>query len=708
MKPFKVRFRAYKSLIYNVILFIISAGIIFFFLPSERKFKYEYRQGAPWFNDDLIAPFSFPVYKTQDELKSETDSLAKYCPLFFSVDTVALEKSIKALQKQINNSISFIKNQHVAEVPPDYEPKVSLLLKRFSDYLSNGVLDTAFSKTNMNRTVMVLYKNMATEYLGKEIPEKKSSRYQFRRLYQSILGSHVWVDNMIKLIPQSFTLISTLEYDSVLTNMNLNKMYDEMSLTYGLVQEGQRIISRGEVISAHDFQVLESLRMEYTSKDRNDNSQIWVIIGKIIISFVCAALLFSFPIYLKKLLNKYNAKVVFITLLSMLSIAIAHFASLGKSAYIYLVPWAVVPIIIRVFFDARFAILVYSALVVVMGLIVPNPYEFVFINYIVGVVAVFTLSNMYQRSRIFLAAISVLLTYSLLYTALALFRDGDFNSISEINYAWFGVNSLLVLWSYPLIYLFEKTFGFLSDVALMEVANTNTLLLRQLNEKAPGTFQHSLQVANMSESAIRVIGGNSMLVRAGALYHDVGKMNMPQYFIENQTSGKNPHEKLTSEQSARIIISHVNKGMELGRKHKLPKQVLDFISSHHGDGIVQYFYRTFINDNPDKKSEIEKFQYRNETPSSKEMAVVMLADSVEAAGRSLKVRTPQTIGALVEKIVDGITSTNQMRNAEITYKDIGIIKEIFKKKLMNIYHIRVEYPDIVSDNNDDVEKNENE
>jgi hypothetical protein len=270
-----------------------------------------------------------------------------------------------------------------------------------------------------------------------------------------------------------------------------------------------------------------------------------------------------------------------------------------------------------------------------------------------------------------------------------------------MNFVWFGVNSLLILWSYPLIYLFEKVFGFLSDVALMEVANTNTSLLRKLNERAPGTFQHSLQVANMSESVIRIIGGNPMLVRAGALYHDIGKMNMPQYFIENQSGGKNPHYKLSYEQSAEIIISHVDKGVELAKKYKLPKPVIDFITSHHGDGIVQYFYRSFINENPDIKPEIEKFQYKGSLPSSKEMAVVMLADSVEAAGRSLKNHTAESINSLVEKVINQIISTKQLRNAEITYKDIVTIKEIFKKKLTNIYHIRVEYPEISNEPDDD-------
>lgn len=693
MAPFKIWFRAYKSVFFQALLFLIAAGIIFIFLPSESKFKYEYRQGAPWFNEDLIAPFSFPIYKSEFEIAADKDSLTKHYPLFFYVDTLAVDISTRALQNQITKSVNLIISQNLAEVPEDYYTQVSILLQRFSEYLSSGILDTAFSRENQNRTIHVVYKSISSEYLGKEIPQKRSSRLQFRRLSQRILGQTPWVETMIRLIPQSYTEISTLEYDSVLTQINLNKMREEISLTRGMVQEGQRIVSRGEVISEQTFKVLESLRIEYTAKDRDNITMIWILTGKILISLIATTLLFLFLTYSRRRIKDYNAKVIFVLFLSLISVAIAHFVSKDNATYIYLVPWVIVPVILRVFFDTRLAILIFSSLIVIMGWIVPNPYEFVFTNFIVGIVSVFTLSIMYQRSRIFLVAISVLASYSIIYTSISLMQDGNIYNLDPMRYVWYVGNSLLILWSYPLIYMFEKVFGFLSDVTLMEVANTNSSILRKLNERAPGTFQHSLQVANMAESAIRIIGGNPMLVRAGALYHDIGKINMPQYFIENQTGNINPHDKLTPEQSAGIIVSHVKKGVEIAKKNKIPGAIVDFIISHHGTSVTQYFYRTFIVENPGKTPNINKFQYKGTLPTSKEQAVVMLADSVEAAGRTLKNYTQQSVSNLTDKIIDGIVAAGLMKAAELTFKDIDTIKEVFKKKLLNIYHLRVEYPE---------------
>ncbi len=693
MAAFKVWYRKYKSLILQFVLVSITSSVIYILLPSERMFRYEFRQGAPWFNEDLIAPFNFPVYKTEAEVKSERDSLNRFYPLFFSVDSLKVSNTIRILRDQINKSLKLIKAQKLAEVPANPDTSVEKLLESYREYIAGGVLDTAFTGSNLDRAVMVLNNNLAREYLGKEIQHKKHGALHLRRMAQSTCGNDPWVETMTKLLPPSLTQVSTLEFDSVLTKMNLNRIQEELSLTRGMVQEGQRIISRGEVITPKEHMLLESLKAEYKSQGRRDSVRIWLFAGKMLTSLIAALLLISFMVYFRKELMQYNTKSVFVVFMSLLSLTVAHFVSRSESIDIYLIPYAIVPIIIRVFFDTRFAIFIFSALIVILGLILPNAYEFVFTQFIVGVVAVFSLTSMYKRSQIFLAAANVFFAYSIIYVTVSLMQDGDFTKIEWVRFAWFGGNSLLILWSYPLIYLFEKTFGFLSDVTLMELSDTSNPLLRKLNERAPGTFQHSMQVANLAESAILRIGGNPSLVRAGAYYHDIGKMHMPQYFIENQVSGINPHSKLPYDQSAEIIISHVEKGVELAKKYNLPKSVVEFIKTHHGDGVVQYFYRSYMNTNPTEKADIQKFQYPGPVPSSKETAVVMLADSVEAASRSLKNVTAQSLESLVDKIIDGIVKANQLRNSDITFKDIGLIKEIFKSKLFNIYHSRIEYPE---------------
>jgi hypothetical protein len=322
----------------------------------------------------------------------------------------------------------------------------------------------------------------------------------------------------------------------------------------------------------------------------------------------------------------------------------------------------------------------------------PDRFEFAFIQLLGGMAAIFSIVNMHNRSQIFISAALIFLTYSMAYTGISIIQEGGSDVISWNDYAWFGVSAMLTVFSYPLIYVLEKLFGFISDVSLLELSDTNGKLLRALASSAPGTFQHSLQVANIAEEAIYSIGGNALLVRTGALYHDIGKMEMPTYFIENQTNGMNPHEDMNYDESAAIVIGHVIKGIEIAKKHNLPEQIIDFIRTHHGTTLTGFFYRSFKNDFPEEQVDIEKFRYPGPIPYSKESAVLMMADSVEAASRSLKKQDAESINNLVESIIDKQIEQNQFINSDITFKDINILKKIFKKKLMNMYHLRVEYP----------------
>jgi putative nucleotidyltransferase with HDIG domain len=331
--------------------------------------------------------------------------------------------------------------------------------------------------------------------------------------------------------------------------------------------------------------------------------------------------------------------------------------------------------------------------ILLAGFWVPNSYQFVLMNFLAGLVGIFSLRSYYKRGILFYTATFVFATYALVYVLVSIMQEGDFSQINWINLLWLAGNGLLILTVYPLVFLFERLFGFLSDATLFELSDTNQPLLRKLAEKAPGTFQHSMQVANLAEEAILKVGGNSLLVRAGALYHDIGKMENPEYFIENQHEGSNPHNELDFRSSAKVIIDHVVHGVEIAKKNKLPARIVEFISTHHGTSTVQYFYRSFLNANPDEEVDINEFRYPGPKPPSKENAVVMIADSVEAASRTLKSYTPDTINNLVENIIAHQAEEDQFSEANLTFADISQIKEIFKNRLSNIYHSRIEYPE---------------
>ena len=402
--------------------------------------------------------------------------------------------------------------------------------------------------------------------------------------------------------------------------------------------------------------------------------------------------LFWFIYYFRKDILNSPTQTFFTLGLIVILVALTRAASNNDAVSVYVIPFVLVPIFLKTFFDIRYALFVHMITLLLAGFWVPNSYQFVLMNFLAGLVGVFSLRSYYKRGILFYTATFVFACYALIYILLSIMQEGDISEINWINVLWLLGNGLLVLTVYPLVFLFERIFGFLSDATLFELSDTNQPLLRKLAEKAPGTFQHSMQVANLAEEVILKLGGNSLLLRAGALYHDIGKMENPQYFIENQNEGGNPHDDLDFRSSARMIIDHVARGVEIGKKYKLPKQILEFISTHHGTSTVQYFYRSFINANPDEEVDVEEFTYPGPKPTAKEHAILMMADSVEAASRTLKTYTPESISDLVERIVARQAEESQFSEAILTYADISKAKEILKNRLSNIYHSRIEYP----------------
>jgi len=488
------------------------------------------------------------------------------------------------------------------------------------------------------------------------------------------------------------SIAHTIFYDKNTSKKVLKQAIDDISPSRDIILKDQSIISKGEIVDAKKFQVLESLKSEYEEQSGGTGSYLFILLGQLLIVSMCLSVLIAFLMFFRNDIFLDNAKITFILILIILEVLMARSAVNSQLFSIYIFPFFVLPIIIRAFYDTRVALFVHLVTVLIISFLAPNSFEFAFVQLLGGMVAIFSIVNMRNRSQIFLSAILIFLTYSVAYIGITIIQEGGIDIINGLDFAWFGVSAMLTLFSYPLIFIFEKLFGFTSDVSLLELSDTNGKLLRELASRAPGTFQHSLQVANIAEEAIYAIGGNALLVRTGALYHDIGKMEMPMFFIENQANGMNPHEGMSFDESAAVIISHVIKGVEIAKEHSLPEQIIDFIRTHHGTSITAYFYRSFQNAFPEEKIDEAKFHYPGPIPFSKETAVLMMADSVEAASRSLKKYDVESIDNLVERIINTQIEQNQFVNADITFKDINTLKKIFKKKIMNIYHDRVEYP----------------
>ncbi len=446
------------------------------------------------------------------------------------------------------------------------------------------------------------------------------------------------------------------------------------------------------MIGPDKFQVISSLKQSYEVQLGGKNTYLTILLAQILLISVAIAVLASIFYFFRKDIYIDNRKIILILILMIGMVYITSIVVKYNPVYLYLIPVCMLPVMIRAFFDTRIALYVHLIAVIIIGFLVPNSFDFVFLQMLTGIVAILSVMNLEKRAQFFLTSVWIFISYSILYFALNLLEEGSFTEINPYYFAYFGANALLTLISYPLIFIFEKLFGFITDVTLIELSNTNNKLLRELSLKAPGTFQHSLQVANLAEEAIYEVGGNALLVRTGAMYHDIGKMDMPLYFIENQSTGINPHDELSYEESARIIIDHVIKGVEKAKKHKLPEQIIDFIRTHHGSRKVEYFYTMQRRENPDETVDEKEFTYHGPIPFSRETAILMMADSVEAASRSIKIYDEEKIDKLVDNIIDHQLETGQFDNSNITLRDITRIKKIFKRKLMTIYHIRIEYP----------------
>ncbi|NND61587.1 MAG: HDIG domain-containing protein [Flavobacteriaceae bacterium] len=681
MKNFFVLITKNQSLIYKVFLYLIATVLVIYLLPKGGLFKYDFQKGKPWQYENLYAPFDFTIKKDEAVLESEIEYLRSNTIPYFDyneeVANTTTQGFVGLFEQNFKDSL-YNTSKGVAR-------EIGLTI--LSSIYANGVIDEEHS-FGANQ---VVYLKKGSEV--SEIPYSQIFQQDELANLVSKRTSTSNADDVRGFLQQllTSTVVPNVTYNARLTESSLEAEINDINPNSGIIEKGARIIAKGEVVEGEKFRVLNSLQSKYQSDVWSKSNYYWVVLGYSMLVSLVFIMLFLF---LKKYRNEIysnNTKVSFIFFNIIFMVFITTMMVKYDANYVYVIPLCILPIILKSFFDARLGLFVHVLTLMLLGFIVPNSFEFLFLQIIAGIVTILTVSELYKRANLFISVGQITLVYIIGYFAFFIIQEGDIQLIEWENFAYFVLCGLITLFAFPLIYIYEKIFGLVSEVSLLELSNTNSALLKELSNKAPGTFHHSLNVANLGEAAANEIGANSMLVRVGALYHDIGKMMNATYFTENQLNSINTLEEFAPKESAKIIIEHVIKGVEIGRKYKLPDRVVDFIRTHHGTSLVYYFYKKEQELNGEAKE--EDFRYPGPKPFSKETAILMMADSVEAASKSLKEPTASKIDDFVENIINKQMEQGQFINANITFKEIEIIKKVLKKKLHNIYHLRVEYPE---------------
>ena len=673
--------------IYRILLFIVSCVVIIYFFPKSGKFKYSFENGRPWQSDNLYAPFDFAIKKTDKELDAEKTKIRLATKIFFNTDTLVFNKSLNLLYSKIDNpsNDSIINTLNKRELKLIKDTGVSIL----SNIYSRGLLDENYDYKS-NQIVSLLINN-------KQISSGYFSDFHKPEDLLTFINNEIISLNAQEFKPQIVSTLfdlaeSNISLNQSLTNNSIEEALANVSPNRGVIEKETLIISKGELVEGDKLKILESLKNEYETSSVSKTNYYLIISSY---SFLVILSLLMIILFIRKFRKKIYLNINQLSLVFFnitLLVLITTFVVSVESSYVFVIPICILPLLLKAFFDSRIAFFVHSVTVMLLGFIVPNSYEFIFLNIIVGVITIISSDDLYKRANLFITVGQITIVYMISYFSFFVIHEGNIDNIEIFNFLLFMLCGLLTLFVYPLIYIYEKVFNLVSDVSLLELSDTNSPLLKELSNKAPGTFHHSMNVANLAESSANEIGANSMLARVGSLYHDIGKMNNPSYFTENQITGANPHDKLSSLESVNIILDHVSKGVEMAKKNNLPNRIIDFIRTHHGTSVIHYFYENDLklNLNPN----IEDYKYSGPRPFSKETALVMMCDSVEAATKSLENPDSEKINSFVETIIDKQIGNNQFENCSITFKDIKMIKDVIKKKLANIYHIRVEYPEI--------------
>ena len=668
-------FYRFQAILYKILLCLFVVGVVVYLLPRAGSFQYEIQAGKPWQYETLLAPYDFPIQKTQVELEEERTRLKANIPRYFSVNQEVLPTVLDAF------------DQYVAALPASEASNALFINWRTTIEAMYDIGVVSFSETLFEEEVALVNstrkKTIKLGDLYADIDVKNALKNQLAEAGLGIL-SDASIQYLLSLITPN------VSYDEALTTQFRTEAVAGIVPIRGLVTKGTRIIAKGEVVEGEKLKILQSLQLEYESQTWTQSNTAWIILGYALLVIIPVLLLFVFLWRTRPLVFENNKRTTFLCVNILLIVLLTKVVVDVNPLYAYAVPICMLPLLLRTFFDTRIALFSLMIALFLIAFLVPNSFEFMFLQMMAGILASLTVNDLYRRAKLFISVGLIVGLYAVSHIAFTLIHDGNLNQLSYDVLLLFVVNGLAILFVQPLIYIFEKVFGLVSDASLLELSDTNSKLLRELADKAPGTFQHSLQVANIAEAAANAIGANTLLTRVGALYHDIGKMKNPVFFSENQAS-YSPHDDLSSEVSANIIIEHVLHGITLARKAKLPDRVVDFIRTHHGTTTVLYFYQQAKQNNVEV--DIEEFQYPGPKPFSKETAIVMISDGVEAASKSLKEPTTEKIIAFVDKIVQRLMDEKQFLEANITLREIETIKKVLIEKLISSYHLRVAYPE---------------
>lgn len=695
MKKLFELIRNQHSSIYRLSLFILAIGICVYIMPRKQSSKYEPIEGKPWSYESLISDIEFSVKKTPEKIAEEKQQVRDKKSFFFTLNSDKQQEAREKLNYELERfTSSKLENKPVLRSEKEHKKYVESLEKKiktiWAKIYKKGVIQKNgnIEDKDGNYVIYVDQGDGATQsYLSKFFTINQATE-----LIKSInISDEDDYKESINILIEALT--QNILYDAQNTDLRLSAELEKISTVSGKVEIGELIVSKGEILNKDTYLKVLSYQGELEGKQISASDNRLIMVGQTLLITICFLIIFLFMMKNRLNLFKDTSAIKLILLNIILFLALARFATLFSNAYlIYVVPFCALPLVIRSFYDLRLALFVHTITIILVGWLAPDPFHFVFIQLLAGILSVLTIENLYKRSDLFISVGKIAVVYYITFMGISLITKMDLLGQDFIVYGFLSVSAFLTLFTYPLVYIYEKAFSLVSDISLLELADTNHPLLKEMAEKAPGTFQHSLQVSSLAEQAVMEVGGNALLIRAGALYHDVGKIDNTLFFIENQSIGMNPHDELSADESAKLIISHVIKGIEKAKKHKLPEQIIDFIRTHHGDGMVHYFYRKYITKFPDRVDEKDKFRYPGPKPFSKETAVLMMADSVEAATRSLKVKNAETITNLVHTIIQNQMNDGQFNHASITLKEIDQIKKIFIKKLLNIHHLRIEYP----------------
>ncbi len=661
-------------------LIVATVAIIVWLMPRSTHNTYKIEKGKPWSYADLKAPFDFPIYKSDEAVKAERDSLMKEYEPYYLYDNDIVVKQLRQFAKDYSDGIPGLSNDYI-----------SIIANRLRALYTQGIMNSSEYAKLSKDTSQVIRIVDGKNAVNMQITKVNSVISAYEQIFlDKSLAAHREI--LMKCSLNDY-ITPNLIYDKERSEASLNDLHNSIALASGLVQRGQKIVDRGDIVDTKTYNILLSFEKEMQRRAEGNDKISLTIMGQILLVFI---IITCFTIYLTLFRKDYFDKMRSTAMLYALIIIFVVMASVmvkHNIMHVYILPFAMVPIFIRVFMDSRTAFMTHAMMVLICASFLQYPLEFIAVELVAGLVAIFSLRELSSRSQLFWTAVFVTIAATLTNLSLDWIRNNDLTKISYSEYNYIAINGMLLFCSYPLLYLIEKAFGFTSNITLIELSDMNKELLRKMSEVAPGTFQHSIQVGNLAAEIANKIGGKSQLVRTGALYHDIGKIANSIYFTENQ-SGVNPHEKMRSIDSAQMIISHVTEGVKLAEKYNLPDVIKEFITTHHGQGKTKYFYIQYKNNHPNEEIDDLLFTYPGPNPFTKEQAILMMADTVEAASRSLPDYTEKTIRELVNKLIDTQVAEGYFKECPITFRDIAYAKTVLIEKLKTIYHTRISYPDL--------------